>query len=188
MRTLFTIITCILISITSNAQALAKPPEPATNKVALYQQPDKKAAVVATVAPGAPIMPIFTQGEWTKVADPSNGNVGWVSNDTLKQAQLPQLKILTSTGKNANDNSSYRVVQYSSGSSTVDDQQLARMMRAWQEQQVMLQRTLGQLIEQSAAGLNAVAAQLREQPVQMPLVVPMVVMPAASESTAEVKK
>lgn len=46
----------------------------------LYDQPKSDAKVVGTIDSAAGMVPIFTtkNGDWMKVGDPRNGNVGWV--------------------------------------------------------------------------------------------------------------
>ena len=61
--------------------------------LSLYQNPDSKSNVIATVKEGQAIIPIFTQGEWIKVGDPTNGNVGWVSKDALQKSGYPQMSV-----------------------------------------------------------------------------------------------
>jgi SH3-like domain-containing protein len=51
----------------------------------LYDQPDEKAKVIGTVDLSAGIIPILTpkEGSWIKVADPRNGNVGWIKSNEM---------------------------------------------------------------------------------------------------------
>jgi len=48
--------------------------------ITLYEQPKAGAKVVGQADLSAGIIPIFSQknGDWIKIADPRNGNVGWV--------------------------------------------------------------------------------------------------------------
>ncbi|CAN5272403.1 hypothetical protein BH10PSE19_BH10PSE19_18040 [soil metagenome] len=52
----------------------------------LYEQPDEKSKVVVTLNKDIPLLPIFDphKGDWIKVADPTNGNVGWIKGNELK--------------------------------------------------------------------------------------------------------
>ena len=51
----------------------------------LYDQPKADAKVIGTVDSDKGIIPIFTpkEGQWIKVGNPSNGNVGWVKMSDL---------------------------------------------------------------------------------------------------------
>ncbi len=67
MRTIrSSIIAAMLMLIASLAYADEKP----ADKISLYQTPDAKSAVVGVIATGQPMMPIFTQGEWTRLQIP----------------------------------------------------------------------------------------------------------------------
>jgi hypothetical protein len=69
-----------LFAITLISLCYAKP-------VSLYEQPKADAKVIGSVDSDAGIIPIFTPkdtNDWIKVADPRNGNVGWVKQAELK--------------------------------------------------------------------------------------------------------
>ncbi len=51
----------------------------------LYDQPKADAKITGTLDTNKGIIPIFTpkEGQWVKVGDPSNGNVGWIKTSDL---------------------------------------------------------------------------------------------------------
>ena len=53
----------------------------------ILEQPDAKAKVVGQIDLAKGVIPIFTpkNSDWVKVADPSNGNVGWMKATELTQ-------------------------------------------------------------------------------------------------------
>lgn len=62
--------------------------------IPLYQAPDAKSAVAANVQAGQRLIPIYRSNQhsnWVKVADPSNGKVGWlqISQPKIKYVQKP---------------------------------------------------------------------------------------------------
>ena len=61
----------------------------AANLINLRELPQQQAKVVANIDVAQGYMPIFTQadGQWIKIADPHNGNVGWVTASELQTAQ-----------------------------------------------------------------------------------------------------
>lgn len=173
------LIALLLTAAVGSAYADTKPVE----QISLYQQPDAKSAVAGTIAPGQAIMPIFTQGEWTKIADPSNGNVGWVSNATLQQYRMPQVKTITQSTTTPNG-SGYKVMQFG-GTMPFDQKQLDELMKNWQAQQGNMQRVFGQMLEQSAVNLEALAKEMQKQNFQFPMIVPLVVMPNNAPATTK---
>ncbi|HEV2614118.1 MAG TPA: SH3 domain-containing protein [Gammaproteobacteria bacterium] len=68
--------------------------------LSLYQNPDSKSNVIASVKEGQAIIPIFNQGDWVKIGDPTNGNVGWVSKEALQKSGYPQMSMQISGSKN----------------------------------------------------------------------------------------
>lgn len=83
MKILATLI--IAISITSGL-ALAQPSLTSTPKVALYAKPNAKSKIVGRVKPWHHLVPIYAQGEWIEVGDPSNGMVGWINKKSYLRA------------------------------------------------------------------------------------------------------
>jgi hypothetical protein len=61
----------------------------------LYEQPKQDAKQVGTVDLASGIIPIYAPkgSEWTKVADPKNGNVGWVKSSDLSKINSVQTSV-----------------------------------------------------------------------------------------------
>ena len=68
--------------------------------LSLYQNPDSTSNVIGSVKEGQAIIPIFNRGDWIKVGDPSNGNVGWVTKDMLQKSGYPQIAMKVSGSNN----------------------------------------------------------------------------------------
>lgn len=164
-----------------NAYAEANKPvaAPTPTSLSLYQQPDTKSPVVGSIPANQPIMPIFTQGQWTKIADPSNGNVGWVSNDTLKQQGIPYTKIITQSLNGPNQTGS-KTVEYM-GPVPVNEQQMSEAMKKWQTQRNQIQSRFNQILQQNIKALDALSKEIQDPDFQFPMVIPVlqpvVVMP-----------
>lgn len=87
------VLTCFL-----NAVAIAKP-------LNLYDQPNSNAKKIGTIETDTGIIPIFTskEGEWIKVGDPKNGNVGWVKRSDLQSISgIAVIQNVISTGQQPN--------------------------------------------------------------------------------------
>lgn len=63
--------------------------------VNLHQAPKADSPTIATVDLAKGIVPIYTPSgsDWIKVADPSNGNVGWMKQSDFKNANSASIKI-----------------------------------------------------------------------------------------------
>lgn len=80
----------------------------------LYDQPKTDAKVVATINPANGIIPIFSPKDstWVKIADPANGNVGWVKSDQLSNTGNMQFTFTQSITNNKQVPATYRVIQF----------------------------------------------------------------------------
>jgi len=69
-------------------------------KINLYDQPNANVKPIGTIETNSGIIPIFTPKDsaWTKVADPTNGNVGWVKQADLKAGGFTFTQEVISTG------------------------------------------------------------------------------------------
>jgi len=137
-------------------------PDNALEKISLHQQPDEKSSVVASIPANQAIIPIFIQGEWVKIADPTNGNVGWVSNETLKKHRLPIIKTLVQSINSANE-ASYRTMQYLSS-----DIQTEEMIKKWEAQRQGLQVLFNQMLEQNAKTFDLLTQELQDSGFHFP--------------------
>lgn len=72
-------------------------------KINMYDTPVDTAKVSGTIDLANGVIPIFSppNSEWTKVADPTNGNTGWVKNSELKDSNG---NVITFQQKVASDN------------------------------------------------------------------------------------
>ena len=72
----------VIFSFTS--MALAK-------EVNLYDQPKTDAKVIGRVDLATGVVPIFTskEGDWMKVGDPKDGNVGWIKSNEMTTPGAP---------------------------------------------------------------------------------------------------
>ncbi len=110
--------------------------------LSLYQNPDSKSNVIATVKEGQAIIPIFTQGDWIKVGDPTNGNVGWVSKDTLQKSGYPQMSVQISGSR--------------------DPKQAKEIMDRIEKQQQQFQASISHYMQQNVENMTQLNQNLGE--------------------------
>lgn len=131
--------------------------------IELHEQPDPKSKIVGTIAPNEALIPIFSKDHWLKVADPNNGNVGWISDEVFKQQNIPYIKIYTQKMGNPNS-SSYQIIQYSGNTLPAEmNPQINQFLKNWQVQQQTMQQVFSQLLNQGMSNLNAMVQYLNEQ-------------------------
>jgi hypothetical protein len=77
--------------------------------IQLFDEPKKEAKVVGTLDSDVGIISIYTpkNSEWIKVADPRNGNVGWIKSTDMNGTRMNFN--VTSTG---NGGQNYQIIQY----------------------------------------------------------------------------
>ncbi len=135
----------------------------------LFEQPKSDAKIVGSVNSDDGIILIFTPKDgsnWTKVADPKNGNVGWVKQADLKSAGFTVTQQIVDTG---NGTHGYQVTGFG-GVQTMSPEQTQAMLKRLNDAQQAAQKAWQDMIG-SFTKLN------------LPVVVPVVVMPEKNNST-----
>lgn len=113
-----------------------------------YSEPNDKAKSSGTIDLEAGIIPIFTlkKSEWIKVADPRNGNVGWVKNNDLSNNNTTEYSFIQhfmQTGKNPQV---YQIIQFGTPQK-LPTEQLQAFVKQQQLQQQQIQQNIRQLVE-----------------------------------------
>lgn len=136
--------------------------------ITIYDQPGSNAKSVGKIDISTGIIPIFkpAPGDWVKVADPHNGNVGWVKAKDME---------------NLNEARTYQIIQYGK-QNKMTDEQISAMVKKMRDQEETMQKafqnmfnTMNQLFQEEWHRLG----QEGVFPVIMPIVVtPMEKMPA----------
>jgi len=121
----------------------------------LYDAPVENAKILATVEPDHEFIPIFRQGEWIKVGDPSDGKVGWINHQQYRQAvkswYQPSIQTVYITGnKDKSGKPQINIVAYSNGKKLEgkEAEALYKQIRVEQQQQ-------RQMMNQTAQQINA---------------------------------
>lgn len=117
-------------------------------EINLYELPKTDSKVVEKVDLANGIMPIYTpkEGEWIKVADPANGNVGWVKSSDLNQPGSAITTFSFSQGNGKNNPVNYRVIQFGQPQNLTPEQSQA-MIKRIQLQQEMFQKSFQNMMQ-----------------------------------------
>jgi Bacterial SH3 domain len=107
-------------------------------EINLYDQPKSDAKMIGTIDLSAGVIPIYTpkEGRWVKIADPKNGNVGWVKSSELNNAGTSQ-SIFTFTQSIDNKRpTTYRIIQFGQPTNLTPEQTkiLAKQVQAEQQE------------------------------------------------------
>lgn len=120
--------------------------KPINNIITLYESPDQTSASVGQVKPSLGLIPIFAEGNWIKVANPENGDVGWVNAETLKTKglKIQQTKLRSFSTQN-NTDEEVRTFQFSFPK--LSDEQINRAVKSFDENRKELQENMKQFQE-----------------------------------------
>jgi len=147
----------------------------------LYEQPKSDAKIIGTIDPATGIIPIFTpkEGDWVKVGNPNNGNVGWVKSSDLAQAGATSSGFsfsqkIDSTGKGPQ---SY-VFKFGMPAQLTKEQSDA-LYKQIQAQQAAIQQSVQKIIQETLTHYNQTGVTGWE----FPIIMPVVIMPPNAAGT-----
>jgi hypothetical protein len=143
-----------------------------------YEQPKADSKLVGTLDSDAGVITIYTpkDGDWIKVADPRNGNVGWIKSSDLSGSSTTSFNII-STG---NGPKGYQVIQFGN-SKPFTAEQYTQAMKQFEMQQEAIQKNMQQM-------MNNMFKDLPQQWMSYPMMVPVIVVPEKSVKPAPVEK
>lgn len=112
--------------------------------IELYDQPKNDAKVVGKIDASTGIMPIFTpkDGGWVKVADPTNGNVGWVKQSDLNKVSNSSVSFTQQFIKDGKA-SAVQLFQFGQPQKSLTPQQKAWLEQLQKNQQIIEQKLQG---------------------------------------------
>lgn len=122
---------CLLITSVGFAKSEHHATKPSVQQkvrqVVVYTAPHLNANIVQKVSPAKRLVPIFRQGEWIKIGDPSNGKVGWINREQYRQAMRafyrPNMQmVFIRTEHNNNGKPTINVVAYKNGKKLTQEQ------------------------------------------------------------------
>lgn len=153
-------------------------------EINLYEQPKADAKVLGKVDLTAGIIPIYTpdQSEWVKVADPRNGNVGWVKTTDLNSAGTAVTFTQKFFGGDKGGAQSYQMFNYGQPQK-MTPQQVQDTMQKMQIQQRALEESLQNAVQQMMDQINKLSGgTLNVKPSNYPLIMPIVIVPQQKET------
>lgn len=144
----------------------------------LYDQPKNDAKIVGVINSEKGIIPIFTpkDNSWVKVADPKDGNVGWIKSDDLNMnGSNFSFKIINS----GSGPEGYQIIQL--GHPTFTPQQTQNMLKQIVQYQATVQKDLQKMMQNLFDNSQKVGFHF-------PMVIPVIVAPVQSnEKPAAIK-
>lgn len=131
----------------------------------VYSEPNAQSKTIANSTPLSAWIPIHQQGEWLKVGNSANGEIGYVNNQQFQQAlnkTSPKSDVQTVFVQANRDQGSdnYNVVAYQNGQRLSDTQAQAMFAKMQKQQQSVnqqmqtFQQNMNTLMAQQMQALN----------------------------------
>lgn len=167
-----------LLSLTVMANVSAK-------EISLYDEPKPDAKVIGKVDITSGVVPIFTskEGDWMKVGDPRNGNVGWLKSSEMATPGEPTS--ITFTQKIVQDKNGPRniqLLQYGNPQK-LSPEQVADFQKKMFEQQKMIQEYSQKAFEEMTNQMNKLYQWGKDNGLdRVPMIMPIVVVQPADKA------
>lgn len=155
---------------------LSLPAATFAKEISLYDQPKTDAKAIRTIDLSAGIIPIYTPKDsgWVKIADPKNGDVGWVKSSDVNSASTSQ-SIFTFTQSVDNKTpTTYRIMQFGQPTNLTPEQSKALVKQMQKEQQEMRDSMQGMMRNMDRMFYNDWHFM---QSNAFPFIVPIMIMP-----------
>jgi hypothetical protein len=146
----------------------------------LYEEPKETAKTVGTLDSNIGIIPIFTpdKGDWIKVADPRNGNVGWVKLKELGNGNTTEYTFTQRFINTGTSPQTYQIIQFG-GPNKMTPEQVQLQIKQTELYQQQMQQNVNRALQNMIKDMN----NLYHWNTQWfnngtPLVMPVIVIPA----------
>jgi len=143
--------------------------------IPLLQEPNAGAASAGTADLSSGVIPIFTSkdGNWVKVGDPRNGNVGWVKAKDLSSGGEESIIFSHRISNSDKGTGSYQVFQFGTPAKLTPDQQMT------------LEKLQAQQEASSKAMQKAIQDMTNNMSMPGPIFMPVIVVPQQAVKAKE---
>lgn len=160
--------------------------------IALYAEPTANAKTVANVTVGQQLIPVYQQKDWVKVANPANGEIGWVKQNDLQQTTpaLSHQAVMQNyviTQQNGTDKKVFQI-DAKGDVQALKDEQAETVIKQMTEQQQQMQEQFNKMM--SNARQNYLITQEifnkfnQQMGMQMPTMMPSIIVINKADSNA----
>lgn len=157
--------------------------------IILYEQPQEKSKIVGSIDLAKGIIPIYTpkNGEWMKVGDPQNGNVGWIKSSEITangNGTFTFSQRILDDGKGAH---TYQIIEYGKPENLTGEQ-MQTMIQKMQNQQRSAQQNMQKAIQNMVNEINSLYQKSWGINTGTPIIMPIVILPAEQNTGNAPKK
>lgn len=141
----------------------------------LYEQPKTDSKVVSTIDLSTGIIPIYSpkEGKWVKVADPKNGNVGWIQSSELSGAGSSSFSFTQSISNDNKAPVTYKLIQLGDPKN-LNSEQAQAVMKQVKAQQEAIQKSIQKMMQEMDQQFHF----MRD-----PFIMPIMVVPVETQDT-----
>ncbi len=153
----------IALMLGASSNAMAK-------SINLYDQPKADSKVIYTIDSSAGVITIFTpkEGGWVKVADPRNGNVGWV-----KSADLQGVGVNMNIMQSGDGTKGYQMMML--GGAGMTPEQIATMKKQMELRQQAIQNDMNKMV-------TDIYNNMHQYWMNVPMILPVIIVPGNANS------
>ena len=148
--------------------------------VNLYEEPKDGAKQVGTLDTQVGIIAIYTpeKGDWMKVADPRNGNVGWVKVKDLGEANTTDYTFTQRFINTGNSPQTYQIFQFG-GPHKMTPEQVQLQLKQTEQRQLQMQENMNKAMQNMVNDMNNLYHwNTQWYNNSAPFVMPVIVIPA----------
>lgn len=125
------------------------------NDLTVYDKPEAGAKIATTIKNDQAIIPIFTpkDGKWVKIANPQNGDTGWVRAEQIKGPKtITTMTIGTNKDQNSTTVESYKLVERGQVRS-LNDKEVAQAAKQMTEADLKMKQSIQKMQAQMRANM-----------------------------------
>lgn len=163
-----------------NKQSQTQTPKKELDTVKLYQEASDTSNVLATINLEQRLVPFYKKGDWIKVGDPSNGQVGWINKEQYRNAMNNIVKQSVQTiyiEQNDENNGKPQITVYQNGQKVTGKQadeiykQVQKQQENMQAHFMMMQKSMNNWMNQQMQMLNSPMTEFSNLPVLQPIII-----------------
>jgi hypothetical protein len=156
----------------------------------IYVEANKKSKIIKKVPINTPLIAIFKQKDWVKVADRSNGDVGWLSKNDYQKALETWQKSRTQTlwfNTQQKPNEKIAIVAYKNGKE-LSEKEARTLYQQIKKRQEAQERAINQWFHSMNAFFNRMQYEMQFGPAwfePFPVIQPIVIVEKTAQAEEE---
>lgn len=145
----------------------------------LYEEPKESAKVVSTLNSDDGLIPIFTpeKSEWMKVANPKNGDVGWVQMKDLGDGSKTEFTFTQRYMNTGSNPQTFQVIQYG-GPQKMTPDQIQNLVKQDALEQQKIQDNFNKSMQQMINDMKTLYHWKEFNNQGMPMIMPVIIIPS----------